>query len=136
MVNGDMARLQKDLSATSDVSTDLRENVDYNALMEKQAILKQSITRLDADLKKAKVLDPASVDTSVVSVGTKIRLESESGDSLEYLILGPWDADYENGILSYRSPLARSLMKKKIGDPVKVQDATADYKIVSIEKGV
>lgn len=136
MVNGEMARLQKDLSATSDVSTDLRENVDYNALMEKQAILKQSITRLDADLKKAKVLDPTSVDTSVVSVGTKIRLESESGDSLEYLILGPWDADYENGILSYRSPLARSLMKKKIGDPVKVQDATADYKIVSIEKGV
>jgi transcription elongation factor GreA len=135
MVNSEMGQLQKDLSATSDVASDLRENVEYNALMEKQGILKQSITRLDVELKKAKIIDFAQLDTSMVSVGTKVHLKSSSGDEIAYNILGPWDADYERGILSYRSPLARALLKKKVGDSVKVQDAIGEYKIVAIEKG-
>jgi transcription elongation factor GreA len=134
LVNVEMARLQKDLSATSDVSSDVRENVEYNSLMEKQGVLKQAIARLDAELKRAKILDFSLIDDSIVSVGTKVDVESSSGDKLSYRILGPWDADYENGILSYRSPLARSLMKKKAGDEVKVQDGGVTYKIKSIEK--
>jgi transcription elongation factor GreA len=133
MFNSEMARLSKDLSAASDGSSDMRENVDYNALMEKQVILKQAITRLDADLKKAKIIDFAQVSVDQVSVGTKVRLSSPTGDRV-YTILGPWDADFENGILSYRSPIARALLKKKTGDDVVMHDGTS-YKISMIEKG-
>lgn len=133
MVSIDMSRLQKDLSAASDVSADLRENVDYNALMEQQSVLKQSIARLDSELKKAKTIDFNSVDISVVSVGTRVTLEGITGGTVEYAILGPWDADYENGILSYRSPLARALLKKKVGDEVKVNEVTS-FKILKIER--
>lgn len=134
MVNSEMARLSRDLSAASDVSTDMRENVDYTALMEKQVILKQAITRLDADLKKAKIIDFAQVATDQVSVGTKVKLSSAGGDRV-YSILGPWDADFENGILSYRSPIARALLRKKAGEDVVMHDG-ASYRITAIEKAL
>jgi transcription elongation factor GreA len=133
MVNFEMARLSKDLSAASDVSTDMRENVDYNALMEKQAILKQAISRLDADLKKAKILDLSQISIDAVAVGTKVLLSSPSGEKRSYSILGPWDADFENSILSYRSPIAKALMKKKVGEKVKMHDGTS-YVIAEILK--
>ena len=132
MVNTEMARLSRDLAAASDVATDMRENVDYAALMEKQVILKQAITRLDADLKKAKIIDFAQVSAEQVAVGTKVRLSSSYGERV-YSVLGPWDADFENGVLSYRSPIAKALLRKKVGDDVVMPDG-ASYRIVSIEK--
>jgi transcription elongation factor GreA len=134
MVNVEMTRLQKDLSENADATADMRENVDYNSLMEKQGILKQAIARLDAELKKARIIDFSQVDISSVNVGTLVTVESSSGERLSYRILGPWDADYENGILSYRSPLARALLKKKTGDEVRIPDSGVTYKVVSIEK--
>lgn len=134
MVNVEMTRLQKDLSENADVSADMRENVDYNSLMEKQGILKQAIARLDAELKKARIIDFSQVDASTVNVGTIVSVESSSGEKMSYKILGPWDADYEHGILSYRSPLARALLKKSKGDEVKIPDSGVTYKITLIEK--
>ena len=133
MVNNEMARLSRDLSSVSDVSSDIRENADYNALMEKQVILKLSISRLDADLKKAKIIDFTHVSTDSVSVGTKVNLSSAAGEKRTYSILGPWDADFEKGVLSYRSPIAKVLLKKKSGDEVSMHDGTS-YSIISIEK--
>ena len=137
MVNVEMVSLTKELSAVSEASGDIRENVDYNALMEKQTVLKLAISRLDDEMKRADVLDLSKVNTESVNIGTRVNLEdADSGKASSYTILGPWDADFEQGILSYRSPIAKAMMGKKNGENVslKIDDEERKFKIVSIEK--
>ncbi|MFW6365197.1 MAG: GreA/GreB family elongation factor [Spirochaetota bacterium] len=136
MVNSEMVRLQKELAKTSDVSGDLRENVDYNALLEKQAVLKKSISNLDAELKHAKILKSDDISTDEVSVGTRVHLTVNGGETLQIVLLGPWDTDYENMILSYRSEVGRTLLKKKKGDCVnlRIGGQEQEYTIENIEK--
>ncbi len=137
MVSVEMVNLSKELSKVADVSGDVRENVDYNALMEKQTILKMSISKLQDELKKASILDLNSVSTDSVNIGVNVRFENlDTGENGNYVILGPWDADYERRILSYRSPMAMALLGKKAGDEVvmKVGEESKKLKISSIEK--
>ncbi|HOP64625.1 MAG TPA: transcription elongation factor GreA, partial [Spirochaetota bacterium] len=133
MVNVEMVSLTKELSAVSEASGDIRENVDYNALMEKQTVLKLAISRLDDEMKRADVLDLSKVSTESVNIGTRVNLEdADSGKASSYTILGPWDADFEQGILSYRSPIAKAMMGKKNGENVslKIDDEERKFKIV------
>ncbi len=137
MVNVEMVNLSKELAKVAEVSGDLRENVEYTALLEKQSILKMAISKLDNDMKKVSIINMETVNTESVCTGIDVTLaDMISGQKTSYSILGPWDADFEAGILSYRSPIAKSMLGKKIGDEVefKIDDEKKKYKIVSIEK--
>jgi transcription elongation factor GreA len=137
MVNVEMENLTRELSKVSDVSGDIRENVEYNTLMEKQAILKMAINKLEGEIKKAEVLDLEKVPTESVNIGTRVSVEDvKSGEKNSYTILGPWDADYEKRILSYRSPIARALLGRKTGDIIDMRfgDEVQKLRILSIGK--
>lgn len=119
MRNVEMVQIQKGLASTVDVSGDLRENVDYNALLEQQSIIKKSISKLDSELKVAEIIDPAKADKDVVTIGSVVTLmNKDDNQSMVITILGPWDVDFEKGVLSYRSDVAVTLRGKKIGDEV------------------
>lgn len=136
MVNTELVQITKELTRVSEQSADIRENVDYNVLLEKQQILKLAIARLDEELKQAEVLERASVSTETVQIGTEVTITDESnGDSRTYAILGPWDADFEKGILSYRSPLARKLLGLKESETatLDIDDQQREYMVKSIE---
>ncbi len=135
-LNSDMVKLSQELGKTSDVSGDVRENVDYNRLMENQITLEMSINKLQGEIKKAELINLDAVNTESVNIGTVVGIENvETADRFSYTILGPWDADFEKNILSYRSPIAQSLMGKKTGDEVamKVGDETKKFRITTIE---
>ena len=137
MLNVELATLTRELADVSEASGDMRENVDYNALLEKQTVLKLSISRIDDEMKRADVLDLEKINAEVAGIGTKVVLESStSGISVTYTILGPWDADFEKGILSYRSPIAKAIMGKKRGDDVTIliDDEEKTFKILNIER--
>ena len=137
LVNDDMVSISRELSKVSEASADPKENVEYNALMEKQSILKLSISKLDDEIKRADILDANSISTEKVGIGASVVLkETDSGEKLGYIILGPWDADFEKFILSYRSPIARSIMGKKVGEKVdlKIDDAVKTYSVESIKR--
>ena len=85
----------------------------------------------------ADVLDVNNIDVDSVNVGTKVVFQDiENNNKNDYTILGPWDADFANKILSYRSPIAKSLLGKKVGDVVelKLDDDLRKFQIKSIEK--
>ncbi|MBN2403286.1 MAG: transcription elongation factor GreA [Spirochaetes bacterium] len=139
MVNVEMVNLSKELAKSSDISGDVRENVDYNALMEKQTILKMAINRLDNEIKKAEIIDPNNISTEKVNIGTKVHyMENDSNKKDDYVILGPWDADYGKRILSYRSPIAKAFLGKSVNDTVKVKigEEIKNMQILSIEKAL
>ena len=137
LVNVELGRISRELNKVAEVSADIRENVEYNALMEKQATLELTILKLDSEMKRARILNRDEISTDAVNVGTRVVLQDvATGDERDYTILGPWDADFEKRILSYRSPIASSLLKKRPGEIVKIDigEGTREYRVAQIEK--
>jgi transcription elongation factor GreA len=96
---------------------DLRENAEYKAAKEKQEILNSTVAKLKEEIERAQLVDPASVNTGKVSFGTRVVLTNEgSGGEEEYTILGPWESDPENRIISYLSPFGGVILNKKVGE--------------------
>ena len=99
---------------------DLSENAEYHAAREKQAMTEARIKDLEAKLGTAEVLDlPTSGDRIIF--GSTVRLEDEDGKALVYQIVGSEEAEPARGRISVMSPLARTLIGKKVGDSVIAQ---------------
>lgn len=133
----EMPALSRELSRVAEISADVRENVEYNALMERQSILELEISKRDEELKTARLLERDTIDPSSVNIGTRVLLRADEGaDELDYTILGPWEADYEKRILSYRSPIATTLLGRKAGETVTLRTGDEErlFTIVSIDR--
>ena len=116
---------------------DLRENAEYKAAKEEQARLENLAKKLQDELERAEVFDPTKYSGEKVFFGTKVSIKNnESGDVEEYIILGPWESDPNNGIISYMSPLGNGLLHSKAGDVINyaVNDQKRTYKVLSVEK--
>lgn len=100
---------------------DLRENAEFKAALERRDRLQAELKFLSDQLNKCRILTKQDIDTSAVSVGTKVLCKDEAGNPVHYTFLGPWDANPEAGILSFQSKLAQSMIGLKKGDKVELQ---------------
>jgi transcription elongation GreA/GreB family factor len=101
---------------------DLRENHEYKAAKEMQKLLMRRKAELENQLVRARGTDFANPRIDVVNMGTVVRstdLATQQPES--FTILGAWDSDPEKGVVSYLSPVAQSLMNKKIGEEVEFE---------------
>jgi transcription elongation GreA/GreB family factor len=115
---------------------DLRENFEYKAAPEKHEMLSSRAKSLHEELRRARTLDPAAIAPDRVRVGTRIRLESASGDATrELTILGPWDSDPANGIVSYLAPAVQVLLGKRLGEAVQFLDGAYTVGAIDIWRG-
>ena len=93
---------------------DLRENSEYKMARQDQDLLLARKDQLDRDISTAQVTDFKNVGKSLVGIGSIVNLKRKSDSKKEvYAILGAWDSDPENNILSYKTPLAQALLGKK-----------------------
>ena len=98
---------------------DLKENAEYKAAKEQQHWLNEQATKLQSELNRAIVFDPTTITTAVVSFSTCVTLtDKDTGKDETYTILGPWESDPDNGIISYMAPFGNAIMDKKVGDNV------------------
>jgi transcription elongation factor GreA len=96
---------------------DLRDNSEYKAAKEKQELLNSTVAKLKEEIERAQIFDPAAINTGLVSFGTKVLLNNESsGNKEEYTILGPWESNPDNGIISYLSPFGGAVLNRKAGE--------------------
>lgn len=96
---------------------DLKENAEYIAGKERQELLNINIGKLKDELSKAVIFDPRNVDTTKISFGTKTELYNKKKDALEvYTILGPWESDPKNNIISYLAPFGNALLNHIVGE--------------------
>nr|WP_284347506.1 GreA/GreB family elongation factor [Chlamydia psittaci] len=110
---------------------DLRENSEYKFALEKRARLQEEIRVLSEEVNRARILTKDIVFTDTVGVGCKVSLEDEQGNLITYSILGPWDADPDNYILSLKSKLAQEMLNKSVGASLQFQGKK--YKISRIQ---
>ena len=99
---------------------DLSENSEYDEAKNEQGMLESRIAELEKMLKHARVLDSADIDTSVISVGSHVKIQDEDGDTDEYDITGSTEADPLNGRISDESPVGAALLGHSAGDKVEI----------------
>jgi transcription elongation factor GreA len=118
---------------------DLKENSEYKMARQDQDILLSRKSELEVDLSRARVTDFTEATTDNVGIGCVVELKEGSSDKTQkYFILGAWDSDPENDILSYKTPLAQALLGKKTGATVstKIGGNEEEWTVLSIARWV
>jgi len=131
----DVPQNQKEIAFALSLG-DLRENAEYKAAKEKQDELNAKVGKLKNELEKAQIFDKSTVTTSKISFGTKVNLLNELTNAKEtYTILGPWESDPMQDVISYLSPLGKKLFNHKVGESLSfaIHDRKFQYRIESIE---
>ena len=74
----------------------------------------------------ARTIEPGTVDVSKISIGTRLYLRPEagSGEPVTLTILGPWDSDPANNVLSYTSAAAEALLNATKGSTVSFNESS------------
>ena len=98
---------------------DLRENHEYKAAKETQKVLMRRKEELEAQLMRARGTDFSNAKTDAVNIGTLVQATNLETNQLEaFTILGAWDSDPDQGIISYLTPVGQALLNHKVGDEV------------------
>ncbi|MFD2446153.1 transcription elongation factor GreA [Bacillus sp. CGMCC 1.16607] len=109
---------------------DLSENSEYDSAKEEQAFVEGRITTLENMIRNAKIIEEAEMSTDGVTLGRSVTfVELPDGEEETYIIVGSAEADPFEGKISNDSPIAKSLMGKKVGDVVSVQTPGGDMTV-------
>ena len=113
---------------------DLKENAEYDAAKEAQGILEAKINTMEAALANARILDESTIDTTRVSILTKVTATNMgTKKSVTWQIVSESEADLKNGKISVTSPIGKGLLGKKVGEVAEVQ-VPAGLLTLKIEK--
>ena len=118
---------------------DLRENSEYKSAKEKQEHLNTQAAKLKEDLERAQIFDPRSINAEKVTFGTTVVLRNETkGQTEKYTILGQWESDPDNNIISYLSPFGSSILNKTVGEhfDFEINDEKISYTVEQISAAI
>jgi transcription elongation factor GreA len=114
---------------------DLKENAEYDVAKETQGILEAKIKLLESQLASSRIVDTNTIDTSKVSILTKVTITNISTKkTVTYQIVGEKEADLKAGKISVNSPIGKGLLGKAKGEIAEVQAPTGliKFKIENI----
>jgi transcription elongation factor GreA len=115
---------------------DLKENAAYHEAKLNQTRLERRISDLEKALMLAKIVERPDVTGDVAHLGSKVTIvDEEFGDEIEITLVGSFEADPANDMVSIGSPLGESLLGKTVGDTIEVTApaGTTRYKVKKVE---
>lgn len=116
---------------------DLRENAEYHAARERLQHVAKRLAELDAKFSNVQIIDGLETKEGEARVGMKVTLEDEqTKERFIYVLVGPDEANPQDGKLSIASPLGKSLLGKKTGEKftLSLPKAVVPYRVVSVER--
>ncbi len=115
---------------------DLSENSEYDSAKEEQAFVEGRITTLENMIRNAKIIEEDALVSDTVALGRSVTfIELPDGEEETYTIVGSAEADPFEGKISNDSPIAKSLIGRKVGEEVTVQTPGGEMnvRIISIK---
>jgi transcription elongation factor GreA len=101
---------------------DLSENAEYDAAKDRQQFINARISELEYKLGNADIIDPNNLPRDRVVFGSRVLLENiETGEGVEYQLVGPDESDIQEGRISVSSPLGKAIIGKRPDDEITVQ---------------
>ncbi|MFC6688036.1 transcription elongation factor GreA [Jhaorihella thermophila] len=113
---------------------DLSENAEYHSAREKQSFIEGRIKELESILGRADVIDPSTLTGAIKFGATVTLVDEETEEEKTWQIVGEHEANVEKGLLNMKSPIARALIGKEVGDSVEVRTPGGEryYEVVKI----
>ncbi len=115
---------------------DLSENAEFDAAKERQAFIEGRISELGYKLGNADVIEPDNLPKDRAVFGCGVVLENvDTGESVEYQLVGPDESNIEEGRISVKSPLGLAIIGREVGEEVSVQAPAGKrtYELVEIQ---
>lgn len=110
---------------------DLSENAEYDAAKEAQGLLEMKISKLEAIIGNARIIDESNMDNSKVFILSRVKIKNVSnGMEVEYTLVAENEADLKAKKISIDSPIGKGLLGKKTGD---IADVTTPNGIMQFE---
>lgn len=101
---------------------DLSENAEYHAAKERQSLLDVQLRELEDRIARAQVIDISRLSGDKIVFGATVELvDDDTDENVVYMIVGEHEADPREGRISLGSPVARSLIGRRVGDLVEVR---------------
>ncbi|GAB3722957.1 transcription elongation factor GreA [Spirosoma lituiforme] len=116
---------------------DLSENAEYDAAKDAQGLHELKISKLEEVLSNARVLDESTIDTSLVSVLSKVKIKNvKSGAEMLYTLVSEEEADLKAGRISVGSPIGKGLLGKRVGETaeIKVPAGVLEFTVIEIAR--
>jgi len=115
---------------------DLSENAEFDAAKERQAFIEGRISELGYKLGNADVIEPDNLPKDRAVFGCGVVLENvDTGESVEYQLVGPDESNIEEGRISVKSPLGLAIIGREVGEEISVQAPAGKrtYELVEIQ---
>lgn len=133
----DMPQVVKDIGVARDHG-DLSENAEYHAAKDRQGMIAARISYIEQTLSRAEVIDPTKIRSHKVQFGARMKLVNvDTEEETQLQIVGPEEANLDQGRISVASPLARALLGHEAGEEVRVNMPAGPrtYEILEITYG-
>ena len=112
---------------------DLSENAEYDAARNEQAKVEARIKELEELIRNAKIIDEDEIDTSVVSIGSTVKVKFANGDVVEYNIVGSNEVDPDLFKISDQSPIGKKLIGTRKGAKISVDAPSGKIELKVLE---
>ncbi|MDR6786218.1 transcription elongation factor GreA [Pedobacter africanus] len=116
---------------------DLSENAEYDAAKEAQGLHEAKIAKLEATLSTARLIDESKLDTSKVLALSIVKIKNvKNGATMSYQLVAESEADLKTGKISVKSPIAKGLLGKSVGDKteIEVPAGKIEFEILEISR--
>lgn len=114
---------------------DLSENAEFDAAKDRQGFIEGRIGELTFKLANADIIDTDKLPRDMAVFGSKVVIENiDTGENIEYQLVGPEESDIEKGRISVSSPLGKEIIRKRPGDEfaLQVPGGRRNYELVEI----
>ncbi|MEM9856620.1 MAG: transcription elongation factor GreA [Bacteroidota bacterium] len=114
---------------------DLSENAEYDAAKDAQGHLEAKIAQLESVVGNARVIDESTLDTSKVSILSKVKIKNkQNGATFSYTLVSEEEADLKASKISIQSPIGKGLLGKKAGQSAKIKTpgGEIEFEIIDI----
>ncbi len=116
---------------------DLSENAEYDAAKEAQGLHEMKIAKLEDTLSKARLIDESKLDASKVLALSIVKIKNiDNGTLMTYQLVSESEADLKSGKISVKSPIAKGLLGKKVGEIVEitVPSGKIEFEVLEISR--
>jgi transcription elongation factor GreA len=116
---------------------DLSENAEYDAAKEAQGLLEMKISKLEAIIANARIIDNSTIDNSKVFILSNVKIKNvENGMEMNYTLVAENEANLKEKKISIDSPFGKGLLGKKVGDIAEIHtpNGTMRFEVVDITR--
>jgi len=116
---------------------DLSENAEYDAAKEAQGILEMRISKLEATIANARLVDDSNIDKTRAFILSKVKIKNQANNmEIEYTLVAESEADIKARKISVDSPIGKGLLGKKVGEVASIQTpgGIMQFEIIEISR--